>query len=98
MGPITLATDLEVDLRPPAYLQLGNGIRQLRFDADEGHAYVHSIVLVYANGAMQTVDVRQRVTSRSAPLTLDVDSRAVGVYVYAKTRGRGSLDVVGLRR
>jgi hypothetical protein len=98
VAPITLASNLELDLRNPAYLQLGNGIKRLRFDADEGRAFIHSVVLVYSNGAMQTIDVRNRVTSRSAPLTIDIDARATGVYVYAKTRGRGSLDVVGLRR
>jgi hypothetical protein len=73
-------------------------MRRLRFDADEGHAYIHSIILTYSNGAQQTIDVRQRVTSRSMPLTVDIDSRATGVYIYASTRGRGSLDLVGLRR
>jgi hypothetical protein len=97
-GPVVLANNLEVDLRRPAYLRLGNDIQRLRFDSDEGHAYIHSLVLVYSNGARRTIDVRQRVTSRSAPLTLDIDSRAVGFYIYAKTRGRGSLDIVGLRR
>src|SRR5687768_13910450 len=70
IAPITLANNLELDLRNPAYLQLGNGIKRLRFDADEGRAFIHSVVLVYSNGAMQTIDVRNRVTSRSMPLTI----------------------------
>jgi hypothetical protein len=97
VAPVTLATNMEVTLRRPAFLQL-NGMRRIRFDADEGHAYIHSIILTFSNGAQQTIDVRQRVTSRSMPLTVDIDSRATGVYVYGSTRGRGSLDVVGLRR
>jgi hypothetical protein len=96
-APVTLAQNMEVTLRRPAFLSL-NGVTKLRFDADEGHAYIHSIILTFSNGAQQTVDVRQRVTSRSMPLTVDIDNRATGVYVYGSTRGRGSLDVVGLRR
>lgn len=97
IAPVTLATNMEVTLRRPAFVSL-NGMTKLRFDADEGHAYIHSIVLRFSNGAQQTIDVRKRVTSRSMPLTVDIDSRATGVYVYGSTRGRGSLDVVGLRR
>jgi hypothetical protein len=96
-APVTLAQNMEVTLRRPAFLSL-NGMTKLRFDADEGHAYIHSVILTFSNGAQQTIDVRQRVTSRSMPLTVDIDSRATGVYVYGSTRGRGSLDVVGLRR
>ena len=98
IAPVTLASNLELDMRHPAYLQLGNGIKRLRFDADEGRAFIHSVVLVYSNGATQTIDVRNKVTNRSMPLTIDIDARATGAYVYARTRGRGSLDVVGLRR
>ena len=99
MMPVRLADDLEVNMREPAFIQLGQGgIRQLRFDSDEGHAYIHSIVLVFSNGAQQSLDIRQRVTSRSMPLTIDIDPRATGIYIYGKTRGRGSLDIVGLRR
>lgn len=97
MAPVTLASNIEVSLRRPAFINL-SGMRRLRFDADEGHAYIHSVILTFSNGAQQTIDVRQRVTSRSMPLTVDIDARATGVYVYASTRGRGSLDVVGLRR
>ncbi|HTL37766.1 MAG TPA: hypothetical protein VL326_31760 [Kofleriaceae bacterium] len=97
MAPVTLASNMEVSLRRPVFVNL-SGMRRLRFDADEGHAYIHSIILTYSNGAQQTIDVRQRVTSRSMPLTVDIDSRATGVYIYASTRGRGSLDLVGLRR
>jgi hypothetical protein len=96
-APVTLAENMEVTLRRPAFISL-NGMTKLRFDADEGHAYIHSIILTFSNGAQQTIDVRQRVTSRSMPLTVDIDNRATGVYVYGSTRGRGSLDVVGLRR
>lgn len=96
-APVTLAQNMEVTLRRPAFISL-NGMSKLRFDADEGHAYIHSVILTYSNGAQQTIDVRQRVTSRSMPLTIDIDNRATGVYVYGSTRGRGSLDVVGLRR
>lgn len=97
MAPVTLASNMEVSLRRPTFINL-NGMRRLRFDADEGHAYIHSIILTFSNGAQQTIDIRQRVTSRSMPLTVDIDSRATGVYIYGSTRGRGSLDVVGLRR
>jgi len=97
IAPVTLANNMEVSLRRPAFIQL-SGMRRLRFDADEGHAYIHSVILTFSNGAQQTIDVRQRVTSRSMPLTVDIDTRATGVYVYGSTRGRGSLDVVGLRR
>jgi hypothetical protein len=96
-APVTLAENMEVTLRRPAFISL-NAMTKLRFDADEGHAYIHSIILTFSNGAQQTIDVRQRVTSRSMPLTVDIDNRATGVYVYGSTRGRGSLDVVGLRR
>ena len=96
IAAITLANNLEIGMRQPAYLSLNGSVQRLRFDADEGHAYIHSIVLVYANGSTRTMDVRQRVTSRSMPLTIDIDGRATGVYIYGSTRGRGSLDVVGL--
>ena len=96
-APVMLAQNMEVSLRRPAFLSL-NGMTKLRFDADEGHAYIHSIILTFSNGAQQTIDIRQRVTSRSMPLTIDIDNRATGVYVYGSTRGRGSVDVIGLRR
>jgi hypothetical protein len=88
---------MEVSLRRPAFISL-SGMERLRFDSDEGHAYIHSIILTYANGGQRTIDIRQRVTSRSMPLTIDIDSRATGVYIYGSTRGRGALDLVGLRR
>lgn len=96
--PIKLADNLELGMRCPAFLSLSGGIQHLRLDADEGHAFIDSVILMFADGRSQTISVRQRVTSRSQPLTLDIDGRATGVYIYGSTRGRGSLDVVGLRR
>jgi hypothetical protein len=99
--PVSLAQNLQLDMRNPAYISLdqrGGGIRRLRIDADEGRAFIDSVILRFADGSYQPISVRQRISGRSQPLTLEIDSRATGVYIYGRTRGRGSLDVVGLRR
>jgi len=54
--------------------------------------------MMFPDGRSQSISIRQRISGRSAPLTINIDARATGIYIYSKTRGRGSLDVVGLRR
>ena len=95
-GPVMLAQNLELDRRQPAFVRLDGRTAQLRFDADDGRVFIDSVVMTFADGRSQTMSIRQRLSDRSQPLTINVDSRATGVYIYGMSR-RGSLDVVGLR-
>ena len=69
---------------------------QLRFDADDGRVFIDSIIVMFPDGRYETTSIRQRLSDRSQPLTINVDSRATGLYVYGMSR-RGSLDIVGIR-
>lgn len=95
-GPVMLARNLELDRRQPAFIRLDGRMSQLRLDADDGRVFIDSIVMTYADGQTQTISVRQRLNDRSQPLTINVDSRATGMYIYGMSR-RGSLDIVGIR-
>ena len=95
-GPIMLAQNLELDRRQPAFIRLDGRTSQLRFDADDGRVFIDSVVMTFANGQSQTISIRQRLNDRSQPLTINVDSRATGMYIYGMSR-RGSLDIVGVR-
>lgn len=95
-GQIMLAQNLELDRHRPAFVRLDGRTSQLRFDADDGRVIIDSIVMTFADGRSQTMTVRQRLSDRSQPLTINVDSRATGVYIYGMSR-RGSLDIVGIR-
>jgi hypothetical protein len=95
-GPIMLAQNLELDRRQPAFIRLDGRTSQLRFDADDGRVFIDSIVMTFANGQTQTLSIRQRLNDRTQPLTINVDGRATGVYVYGRSR-RGSVDIVGIR-
>src|ERR1043165_1971767 len=52
--PVALASNMEINLRRGTFLSL-DAMQRLRFDSDEGHAYIHSIVLTYSNGAQRTL-------------------------------------------
>jgi hypothetical protein len=91
-----LAQNLELDRRQPAFIRLDGRTSQLRFDADDGRVFIDSVVMTFANGRTQTLSIRQRLNDRSRPLTINVNSRATGVYVYGTSR-RGNLDIVGIR-
>jgi hypothetical protein len=95
-GPVMLAQNLELDRRQPAFIRLDGRTSQLRFDADDGRVFIDRVVMTFANGQSQTISLRQRLNDRSRPLTINVDGRATGVYVYGMSR-RGSLDIVGIR-
>jgi len=74
--------------------------KTLRLDRIEGRAYIDDIVVVLANGRSITYDVNQQMSFRSPSITIDLDHKAItGIYVYGMTeRGRGTFDVIGLRR
>jgi hypothetical protein len=95
-GPVMLAQNLELDRRQPAFIRLDGRTSQLRFDADDGRVFIDSVVMTFANGQTQTISIRQRLNDRSQPLTINVDGRATGMYIYGMSR-RGSLDIVGIR-
>ena len=75
-------------------------LKRLRFDRIEGRMHIEAIVVVLANGRTQTFEVNQVMSARDPSLTIDLDQRAItGIYVYGTTeRGRGTFDVIGLRR
>jgi hypothetical protein len=95
-GPIMLAQNLELDRRQPAYVALDGRVSQLRFDADDGRVFIDSVIVMFDDGRSQTLDIKRRLNDRSQPLTLDIQGRVSGVYIYGMSR-RGSLDVVGIR-
>jgi hypothetical protein len=95
-GPIMLAQNLELDRRQPAYVALDGRVSQLRFDADDGRVFIDSVIVMFDDGRSQTLTINRRLNDRSQPLTLDIQGRVTGVYIYGMSR-RGSLDVVGIR-
>jgi hypothetical protein len=76
------------------------GLTELRLDREAGRVYIDSVVVMYPNGRSRTIPVRQTLSARTPTLTIDLDRRAItGVYIYGDAiRGRGSFDVIGLRR
>ena len=74
-------------------------IRKLRFDAEIGRTFIDSLTLQMADGRTQTIDVRRMLSQRAETFTIDIGSHVTGVFIHGSSmRGRGSIDIIGLRR
>jgi hypothetical protein len=62
--------------------------------------HVDSILIRFADGHQQTVQINQTLSARQPSFTINLDHGAVtAMYVYGQTmRRRATFDVIGLRR
>jgi hypothetical protein len=108
MRPILLANDVSFmrqwnrDHRPlmiDVDARIGN-LKKLRIDRQEGRMYVDSVLIRFADGHQQTVQINQTLSARQPSFTINLDHGAVtAMYVYGQTmRGRATFDVIGMRR
>jgi hypothetical protein len=76
------------------------GLKTIKLERNTGRMYVDSILIDYADGHRQTVEVSQMLSARQPSLLIQLEHGAVtGMYVYGSTmRGRATFDVIGLRR
>jgi hypothetical protein len=108
MQPVALATDVSFmrqrnrDHRPMLIdidSRIG-GLKKLRIDRTEGRMYVDSIMIMFADGHRQTVEVDRTLSGRDPSFTIELDHGAVtALTINGQTmRGRATFNVIGLRR
>jgi hypothetical protein len=101
---VTLASNMSLSARGRgAFVSLdtrfGSGFSRVRLDGDlNGRTFIDTVVLRFADGRTRAVSVRQVLSRRNPSITLDTYG-ATGMFVRgSQMRGRGTFDVVGLRR
>ncbi|NVB77024.1 MAG: hypothetical protein HOV81_01395 [Kofleriaceae bacterium] len=104
MRPVTLASNMSLSAHDRgAFVSLdsrfGAGFQRVRLDGDmNGRTFIDSVVLRFADGRTQAVSVRQVLSRRNPSITIDTYG-ATGMFVRgSQMRGRGTFDIVGLRR
>jgi hypothetical protein len=108
LRPITLANDVSFmrqcnrDSRPlmiDVDARVG-GLKKLRIDRAEGRMYVDSVVIHYADGHHQTLEINQVLSARQPSVMINLDHGALAaVEINGQTmRGRATFDVIGIRR
>lgn len=108
--PITLANDAQLtsNLRDhrgerPLFIDVDErtgAFSKLRLDLSFGRIFVDSVVVMYPNGATRTYTVKQALSRGTPSIVVDIANQPItGMYIYGMSmRGRGTFDVVGLRR
>jgi hypothetical protein len=76
------------------------GLTKLRIDRAGGRMYIRSVVIHYADGHHQTVEVNQMLAARQPSVTINLEHGALAaVEVNGQAmRGRATFDVIGIRR
>ena len=70
---------------------------KLKLEASRGSTFVDKLVIVFGNGAKQTVNLDKDLAMRGAPLFIDLDGanrRISKVVVYGKSGRRASISVM----
>jgi hypothetical protein len=108
MRPILLANDVSFmrqwnrDSRP---LMINidartGGLKKLRIERGEGRLYLDSVVIHFADGHHQTLEINQVLSARMPSFTIELDHGSIeAVEITGQTmRGRATFDLIGLRR
>ena len=70
---------------------------KLKLDATMGTTFIDKVVIVFGNGARQTVNLDKNLAARAMPLTIDLDGRnrrISKVVVYGKSSRRAVISVL----
>jgi hypothetical protein len=70
---------------------------KLKLEATMGTTFINKLVIVFANGARQTVDLDKSVAMRGAPLLIDLDGknrRISKVVVYGQSNRRAAISLL----
>jgi hypothetical protein len=105
MRPVTIASNMSLSSfdRGAAFVSLdtkyARGFNRVRLDGDlNGRTFIDSVVLRFADGRTQTVSLRQTLSRRNPSITINTYG-ATSMFVRgSQMRGRGTFDIVGLRR
>jgi hypothetical protein len=69
---------------------------KLKLEAAQGSTFVDKLVIVFGNGAKQTVNLDKNLAMRGAPLFIDLDGanrRITKVVVYGKSGRRAAINL-----
>jgi hypothetical protein len=70
---------------------------KLKLDASRGNTFIDKLVIVFANGTRQVVDLDKSLAMRGAPLVIDLEGknrRIAKVVVYGKSNRRAAISVL----
>ncbi len=70
---------------------------KLKLDATVGTTFIDKVVIVFGNGATQTVNLDKNLAARATPLLIDLDGRnrrISKVVVYGKSSRRAAISVL----
>jgi hypothetical protein len=76
------------------------GLRTLEIERNQGRMYVDDVLVHFADGHRQRVDVNQMLSARNPSILINLDHGAVtALSIDGSTmRGRATFDVIGMRR
>ena len=106
--PVTLASNVSMmrqwnrDQRPMLIDidQRIGGLRSLEIRRDQGRMYVDDVLVHFADGHQQRVNVNQTLSARNPSIRINLDHGSVtALSIDGSTmRGRATFDVIGMRR
>jgi hypothetical protein len=106
--PVTLASNVSMmrqwkrEQRPMLIDidQRNGGLRSLEIRRDQGRMYVDDVLVHFADGHQQRVNVNQTLSARNPSIRINLDHGSVtALSIDGSTmRGRATFDVIGMRR
>ncbi len=106
--PVTLASNVSMmrqwnrDQRPMLIDidQRVGGLRTIKIERNQGRMYVDDVLVHFADGHQQRVNVNQMLSARNPSILINLDHGSVtALSIDGSTmRGRATFDVIGMRR